>query len=527
MDTDFIVIGAGSAGCAVAGRLAEIPGASVTLLEAGGRDSSPWLHIPVGYAKTMYHPVISWGFSTEPEPELHGRRIPWPRGRVIGGTSAINGLVYLRGQVEDFNHWRQLGCVGWGFEDVLPFFRKAEDNERGADDIHGAGGPLGVSDLRDQNPISAAFIEAAVEIGLPRTKDFNGIVQEGAGWYQTTTRHGRRCSAYTAYLRPRPHNVRVETGAQTRRLLFDGTRCVGVEYSQDGEVHQLRARREVILSGGAIHSPQILMLSGIGEAAQLQSHGIEVVKDVPNVGRNLQDHFQARLLFRATQPVTLNDVLASNWGKFKAGLEYLTKRTGALTYAAATSGLFAKVLPQSATPDVQFHFIPFSAEKMSDGLHKFPGFTMSVCQLRPESRGSITLASGRAEDAPRMLANYLTAQLDRDCMVAGLQLGRRLAATEAMKPWIVEEFLPGPANAPDDAGLLEFCRQHGNTIYHPSGTCRMGEDEGAVVDSQLRVRGIEGLRVADASIMPTVLSGNTNAGSIMIGEKCAAMIKAA
>ncbi|RVT96159.1 choline dehydrogenase [Rhodovarius crocodyli] len=527
MDTDFIVIGAGSAGCAVAGRLAEIPGASVTLLEAGGRDTSPWLHIPVGYAKTMYHPTISWGFSTEPEPELHNRRIPWPRGRVVGGTSAINGLVYLRGQVEDFNHWRQLGCVGWGFEDVLPFFRKAEDNERGADEIHGAGGPLGVSDLRDSNPISAAFIEAAVEIGLPRTNDFNGIVQEGAGWYQTTTRHGRRCSAYTAYLRPRPHNVRVETGAQTRRLLFEGSRCVGVEYSQDGEVHQLRARREVILSGGAIHSPQILMLSGIGEAGHLQSHGISVLKDVPNVGRNLQDHFQARLLFRATQPVTLNDVLASRWGQFKAGLEYLRHRTGPLTYAAATSGLFAKVLPQSATPDVQFHFIPFSAEKMSDGLHKFPGFTMSVCQLRPESRGTVTLASGRVEDAPLIQANYLTAQLDRDCMVAGLQLGRRLAATDAMRPWIVEEFLPGPAHAPDDAGLLEFCRQHGNTIYHPSGTCRMGEDEGAVVDSQLRVRGIEGLRVADASIMPTVLSGNTNAGSIMIGEKCAAMIKAA
>lgn len=525
-DTDFIVIGAGSAGCAVAGRLAEIPGATVTLLEAGGRDNNPWLHIPVGYAKTMYHPTISWNFMTEPEPELHGRRIPWPRGRVLGGTSAINGLVYLRGQVEDFEHWRQMDCRGWGFEDVLPFFRQAEDNERGADAIHGAGGPLAVSDLRDNNPISAAFIEAAVEIGLPRTRDFNGIVQEGAGWYQTTTRNGRRCSSFTAYLRPARPNVRVETNAQTRRLLIEDGRCVGVEYSQGGQVKQLRARREVVLSGGAIHSPQILMLSGIGDAAQLQAHGIPVLRHAPGVGRNLQDHFQARLLFRATQKVTLNDVLASPFGKFKAGLEYTLKRTGPLTYAAATSGLFAKVLPQSATPDVQFHFIPFSAEKMSDGLHKFPGFTMSVCQLRPESRGTITLASGRVEDAPLIHANYLTAQTDRDCMVAGLQLGRRLAATNALKPWIAEEFLPGPAAASDE-DLLEFCRQHGNTIYHPSGTCRMGEDDGAVVNSQLKVHGIEGLRVADASIMPTVLSGNTNAGSIMIGEKCAAMIKTA
>ncbi|MBX6746458.1 MAG: choline dehydrogenase, partial [Acetobacteraceae bacterium] len=519
---DYVVIGAGSAGCAVAARLSEDPSVQVVLLEAGARDWNPWLHVPIGYAFTMFHPTLSWNLETEPEPELGGRRIPWPRGRVLGGSSAINGLLYVRGQHADYDHWRQLGCTGWSFEDVLPYFKRAEDQERGADALHGVGGPLAVSDLRDRNPLAVAFIEAAVELGFPRNPDFNGPTQEGAGFYQVTARGGWRCSAAKAYLRPaakRP-NLAVVTGAHSTGLLMEGRRAAGVKVRRNGANLTVRTRREVILCAGAIASPHLLLLSGIGPAAHLQEMGIPVVHDLPQVGRNLQDHFQARLAYRVNRPVSLNTRRHSLLGQFLMGAEFMLRRTGPLTVSAGTAGLFARVMPGSETPDVQYHFLPFSADKGMQTLHPFPGMTISACQLRPESRGTITLASPDPHAKALIRANYLSTETDRRCMIEGVKLARRLARTRAMSAWVEAEVIPGDAAATDE-DILAFIRQTGGTIYHPSGTCRMGGDAESVVDPALRVRGIEGLRVADASIMPTVVSGNTNAACIMIGEKCA------
>ena len=525
---DYVVVGAGSAGCAVAARLSEDPGVRVVLLEAGGRDRNPWLHVPIGYARTMYHPTLSWNLMTEPEPELHGRRIPWPRGRVLGGSSAINGLLYVRGQAQDYDHWRQLGCTGWSFEEVLPYFKRAEDNERGASALHGVGGPLAVSDLREKNPLALAFIEAAVELGFPRNDDFNGPTQEGAGLYQTTSRGGWRVSAAKAYLRPalkRP-NLIVVPDAHSTGLAMEGRRCAGVRLLRHGAALTVRAVREVILCGGAIASPHLLLLSGIGPAEHLQEMGIPVVHHSRDVGRNLQDHFQARPAWRVTKPVSLNTRRHSLFGQFMMGVEFALRRTGPLTVSAGTAGLFARVLPGSETPDVQYHFLPFSTDRTMMELHTFPGLTISACQLRPESRGTITLASPDPREKARIRANYLSTETDRRCMVEGVKLARRLAATRAMQPWIAGEVNPGESVRTDDE-VLDWIRRTGGTIYHPSGTCRMGGDPDSVVDPELRVRGIEGLRVADASIMPTVVSGNTNAPAIMIGEKCADLVKAA
>ncbi|EHL97924.1 putative alcohol dehydrogenase [Acetobacteraceae bacterium AT-5844] len=525
-NADYVVVGAGSAGCAVAARLSEDPSVRVVLLEAGGPARNPWLHVPIGYAKTMYHPTLSWNLSTEPEPELYGRRITWPRGRVLGGSSAINGLLYVRGQHEDFDHWRQLGCTGWSFEDVLPFFRKAEDQQRGADEWHGTGGPLAVSDLGMKSALTEAFIAAGQEIGLPRNEDFNGATQEGVGPFQVTARGGWRCSAATAYLKParnRP-NLIVITNASAERILLEGRRATGIRFRQGHVVHTIRASREVILSSGAIASPRLMLLSGIGPAEELQAHGIEPVHDLPEVGRNLQDHFQARMVFRCSRRVTLNDHMASLLGRLGIGAQFAFNRSGPLTISAGVAGLFARVLPESATPDIQFHFIPFSADKPGGGLHVFSGFTISVCQLRPESRGSITLAGADPALPALIHANYISTETDRRCMVEGLKLIRRVAETSALREWIAAEYLPGP-DCQDDEGLLEHARRAGTTIFHPTSTCRMGNDAGAVVDPALRVNGIEGLRVADASIMPTVVSGNTNAACIMIGEKAADLIR--
>jgi choline dehydrogenase len=527
VSADYVVVGAGSAGCAVAARLSEDPSVRVVLLEAGSKDRNPWLHVPIGYAKTMYHPTLSWNLMTEPEPELEGRQVPWPRGRTLGGSSAINGLLYVRGQHADYDHWRQLGCTGWSFEDVLPYFRRSEDQERGASALHGAGGPLSVSDIRDRNPLAVAFIEAAAELGFPRNDDFNGETQEGAGFYQTTSRKGWRCSSATAYLRPARGraNLTVVADAHSTGLLMEGRRAAGVKFKRHGAGLVIRATREVILCGGAIASPHLLLLSGIGPAEHLQAVGVPVVHDLPAVGGNLQDHFQARLQFRVNKPVSMNSRTNSLFGQFLMGAEFALRRTGPLTVSAGTSGLFARVLPTSETPDVQYHFLPFSADKTMEKLHDFPGMTISACQLRPESRGTISLASADPHAKALIHANYLSTETDRRCMVEGIKLGRRLAQTRALGAWVEAEIVPGEALASDEE-ILGFIRRTGNTIYHPSGTCRMGGDPASVVDPELRVRGIEGLRVADASIMPTVVSGNTNAPAIMIGEKCADMIKA-
>jgi len=523
---DFIVIGAGSAGCALVARLSEDPGNTVLLLEAGGRDRSIWIHIPIGYYRTIFDPKLGWGYETEPEPHLDGRQIVWPRGRVLGGSSAINGLVYIRGQREDFDHWRQLGNPGWSFGDVLPYFRRSEDQVRGADEFHGVGGPLGVSDAA-RHELVEAYIRAGEEIGLPRNDDFNGAAQEGVGYFQLTTRKGLRCSAARAYLGParRRANLRIETDALVTRLLFEGRRAVGVAYRQGGVERRVRARREIVVAGGAINSPQILQLSGIGPADHLRSRGIEVVQDLPGVGANLQDHFQARSIYRCTRPITLNDRVRNPFQKALMGLEWIFRRSGPLTVGAGQGGIFARTREELATPDVQFHLILFSADRPGAPLHPFSGFTASVCQLRPESRGTVLVRAADPGEKPAITANYLAAETDRRTMVDGLKLARRLAATEALRPYIAEEIEPGGSVRTDDE-LLAHARARGSTIFHPSCTCKMGpaSDPMAVVDAELRVHGIEGLRVADASVMPTVVSGNTNAACIMIGEKCADLV---
>jgi choline dehydrogenase len=525
---DYIVIGAGSAGCAIASRLSEDPTKRVALIEAGPRDTNIWIHIPVGYYRNIFNPKVAWYFETAPEPSVNGRAIPWPRGRVLGGTSAINGLVYIRGQKEDYDHWRQLGNVGWSYDDVLPYFKKAEDNQSLDDAFHGRGGPLGVTTAEQGHELMEAFIRAAEEIGIPRTKDFNGASQEGAGYYQLTTKNGRRSTTAVAYLRPavKRGNLEVVTEALVERVLLDGKRARGLQFRRHGSSETIRTSGEIIVSAGAIGSPHILQLSGIGPGELLRSKGIAVAHELAGVGRNMQDHLQIRSLYKCTKPITLNDIVNNPLRKIGIGIEYLLKRTGPMTIGAGHVGIFARTQRHMATPDVQFHVINFSADKPGDGLHPFSGFISSVCQLRPESRGFLEITSSDPAAKPRIVPNYLATETDRRTMVDGLKLARRLAATRALGPYIAEELQPGP-KVQSDAELLEDIRNRSTTVFHPCATCMMAPASNAlgVVDERLNVRGLEALRVADASIMPAVVSGNTNAGSIMIGEKAADMIR--
>ena len=522
---DYIIVGAGSAGCVLANRLSADGRHKVLLLEAGPEDKNIWIHVPLGYGKLFKEKTVNWMYQTEPEPGLHGRQVFQPRGRVLGGSSSINGLRYVRGQHEDYDRWRQLGNTGWGYDDVLPYFKKAENQCRGADQYHGAGGPLPVSDWRHADPLSESFVKAAVEAGLPYNPDFNGASQEGAGFFQTTTRRGRRASTAVAYLRPalHRHNLKVETSALGHRVLFDGRRAVGVEYRQDGFLCKAHARKEVLLASGAYNSPQLLQLSGVGPGELLKQHGIDVVLDAPGVGNDLQDHMQVRIVMRCAQKITLNDVVNHPLRRVWAGVQYAALRKGALTIAAGTSAAFFKTSPRLATPDIQIHFIPFSTDKMGEKLHGFPGFTASVCQLRPESRGSLRIKSADPSAPPAIRINYLATETDRRAFIDGLKILRKILAAPALKPFSAGEVYPG-SNVTSDEDLLEFCRQTGSTVYHPTSTCRMGNDPLAVVDQRLRVRGIEGLRVVDASIMPDLMSGNTNAPTIMIAEKASDMI---
>lgn len=523
---DYVIVGAGSAGCALAGRLSEDPQRSVALIEAGGADRNLWLHIPVGYYRTAFGSAFSWDFKTEPEPRLGDRQIIWPRGRVIGGSSSINGLIYMRGQPEDFDTWRQLGNAGWDWQSVLPVFKRCEDQERGASELHGVGGPLGVADLRLRHELCEAYIRAAVESGIPYNPDFNGTQQEGVGYYQLTIRGRWRCSAAAAYLRParRRANLRIATDMLVERVAFEGRRAVGVIGRIGGRRVRVGARREVILCAGAVQSPQLLQLSGIGPGALLARHGIAVVNDLPGVGENLQDHFQVKTIFRCARPITLNDDVKSIWRRAVIAAEYLLKRSGPMTIGAGQVGVFARTMPGAATPDVQFHVMPSSTEDPARGLHDFSGFTASICQLRPESRGRIAINSPDPGEAPRIVANYLATDTDRRVVMAGLRLSRRIARAPALAAYVAGEYWPGDA-AESDEELVAHAARTGTTIFHPAGTCKMGADPASVVDAQLKVHGVGGLRVADASIMPTLVSGNTNAACIMIGEKLADMIR--
>jgi choline dehydrogenase len=525
LEFDYVIVGAGSAGCVLANRLSANGRNSVLLLEAGPKDTNLWIHVPLGYGKLFKEKTVNWMYQTEPEPGLDGRSVFQPRGKVLGGSSSINGLLYVRGQHEDYDRWRQRGNAGWGYDDVLPYFRKAENQQRGADKYHGSGGPLPVSDLGHPDPLSAAFIAAAAETGLPINPDFNGATQEGAGFFQTTTRGGRRASTAVAYLRPAKSrsNLRVETAALAQRILFEGRRARAVEYRQNGALRTASARKEILVSGGAYNSPQLLQLSGVGPAELLKQHGIEIVLDAPGVGSDLQDHLQVRLVTRCSQPVTLNDILNHPVRRVMAGARYAAFRKGPLTIAAGTSGAFFKTDPRLATPDIQIHFLPFSTDRMGEKLHSFSAFSASVCQLRPESRGSLRIKSADSAVPPEIRINYLATETDRTAFIEGVKILRRILAAPALKPYTVDEVLPG-SKVTSDEDILAFCRRTGSTVYHSTSTCRMGNDPLAVVDQRLRLRGIEGLRVVDASVMPDLMSGNTNAPTIMIAEKASDMI---
>ncbi len=524
---DYIIVGAGSAGCVLANRLSASGRHKVFLLEAGGRDLNPWIHIPIGYAKLFRNPQINWMYETEPEPELEDRKIYQPRGKVLGGSSSINGLLYIRGQREDFDLWRQLGNTGWSYDDVLPYFRRSEDQQRGADPLHGVGGHLSVSDQREPHPLCDAFINAGVEQGLPLNPDFNGEQQEGVGYFQTTSRNGRRCSTAVGYLNPAKSrkNLRIETHAHATRVLVENGVACGVEFSQKGVAKSARAVGEVVLCGGAINSPQLLELSGIGNGDLLSDLGIPVVSHLPGVGENLQDHFQVRMVLRSKQPVTLNDDYRTMFGKMRIGLNYLLFRNGPLSISAGYAAAFFKTHSALVSPDIQIHFILFSSDKMGEKLHPFSGFTASVCQMRPESRGTIHAGSANPFDAPKIKVNYLSQEVDRRANIDGLKKLRTILASDAMNPFLAEEMEPGPA-AQSDEELLQYCRSNGTTVYHPVSTCCMGTGKGAVVTPELKVQGIRGLRVADGSIMPRLVSGNTNASIVMIGEKASDMILA-
>jgi len=525
---DYIVTGAGSAGCAVAARLSENGRHRVLLLEAGGEDRYFWIHVPVGYSRLFANPRVNWMFESEPEPELEGRSMYQPRGKVLGGTSSINGMVYMRGNPADYDLWRQRGCTGWDWDSVLPYFKKAEDQERGPNATHGVGGPLRVSDQPIRWELADAFIAAAVQAGLPANNDFNDGEQEGAGAFQSTTNRKRRWSTARAYLteaRRRP-NLAIRTNAHATRITIEDGRASGVEFLCNGVPHMARAQGEIIVCGGVYGSPQLLQLSGLGPAEMLQQHGVPVVRDLPAVGADLQDHFYVRLAFRCTKPVTLNDIANSPVKKLIAGMQYVLLQKGPLTSNGICAGGFARSDPRLDRPDIQLNFSVWSfadRNRMGAVPHPFPGFTISAVHLRPEARGTVQLKSPDPLAAPSIRFNFLKTRYDIDALTAGLRLARTITQQPALAPYVAEELVPG-AEIDSDAEFEAAIRRHGISNLHPVGTCRMGADAAAVCDPRLRVNGVGGLRVVDASIMPSVPAGNTNAPSIMIGEKASDMI---
>ncbi|MDE1903932.1 MAG: GMC family oxidoreductase N-terminal domain-containing protein [Alphaproteobacteria bacterium] len=524
---DYIIVGAGSAGCVLANRLSTDPDISVLLLEAGGDDNYFWIRVPIGYLYTQNNPRTDWCFKTENEAGLNGRALNYPRGRVLGGCSSINGMIYMRGQARDYDGWRQLGNPGWSWDDVLPYFKRSEDNVAGADEFHGQGGEWRVEEMRLTWEILDAFRDAAAEIGIPKIDDFNRGNNEGCGYFRVNQRRGVRWNTARAFLRPamnRP-NLAIVTGAQASRVRLVGRRAVGVDFVKDGRPRTVEARGEVILASGSIGSPHLLQLSGIGPSALLQQHGIPVVHELGGVGENLQDHLQIRTIYRVANTRTLNERANSLIGRIGMGLEYFLFKRGPLTMAPSQLGCFAKSDPSRETPNLEYHVQPLSLDKFGDPCHGFPAFTASVCNLRPDSRGTVRIKSADPAAHPAIRPNYLAVDSDRRVAAAAIRLTRRIVAAKALARFTPEEFRPGAQLQTDDE-LAHAAGDIGTTIFHPVGTCKMGADAAAVVDARLAVRGIGGLRVADASIMPTITSGNTNSPTIMIAEKAAEMIRA-
>ncbi|XUX13027.1 GMC family oxidoreductase [Aminobacter sp. BA135] len=522
---DYVIVGAGSAGCTLANRLSADPGKRVLLLEAGGSDNYHWIHIPVGYLYCMGNPRTDWGYRTVSEPGLNGRSLAYPRGKVMGGCSSINGMIYMRGQAADYDHWRQLGNPGWGWDDVLPLFQKSEDHHGLAGPFHGQNGELRVERQRLSWPILDAVREAAEELGVPQVDDFNTGDNFGSSYFEVNQKSGFRFNAVRAFIRPVRHrkNLTILTHAQAERIVFSGRRVSGIDLRVGGKPVHVKVQGELILCAGAIGTPQLLQLSGVGPAPLLQRHGIEVVHNLPGIGENLQDHLQIRTAFKISGADTLNERQASLAGKAMIALEYALKRSGPMSMAPSQLGIFMKSNARFETPNIEFHVQPLSLDTFGQPLHDFPAITVSVCNLRPESRGHVRIVSARADDHPEIAPNYLSTDSDREVAASSITIARRLMETQRMSSFRPEEFKPGVhIQAPED--LARAAGDIATTIFHPVGTARMGNDDMAVVDPQLRVRGINGLRIADCSIMPTIVSGNTHAAAVMIAEKAAQLI---